>query len=93
MRPDTHRDQTPDKHCGNCRYSAWPIGSDYLWCFHGENVRRSKSGQASDEFVDLPDGRSIDTLEGDEMDQEWVKRHVDSVTDVCDEWSSADAVG
>ena len=88
MRPATHREQIPDKRCGNCRFAHIVSGKLDLLCFKGDQIEvTGKSGYPIDsDWIDL-NGEDVGCLEGDAYSDVWGGRVVDG-TDVCDEWES-----
>ena len=38
MRPQSHREQIPEKRCGNCKHGLVPEFRDNLLCFHGDKI-------------------------------------------------------
>lgn len=84
-RPASHREQTPPRRCGNCRFSAVPEYKNHLLCFFGDKVEFLPSYQPDKPEVRL-DGEHVGLLEGDEYSKVWGGRVVE-YDEVCDEWA------
>lgn len=84
MRPQSHREQIPEKRCGNCKHGLVPEFRDNLLCFHGDKIETKPGLSAGTTEVWL-NGEDVGTMDGDEYDQVWAGRLVDW-DDVCDEW-------
>lgn len=86
-RPSTHREQVPEKHCGNCRFSHLVAYKLDLLCFHGDKIEIvGQSGYPVDADYVFMDGDEIGMMDGDEYSRIWAGRIVDGWTEVCDEW-------
>lgn len=96
-RPESHRDQFPEKCCRNCRHGIEVIYKRDLLCFHDdvvyiEPVEPADRRLNDERHVTLyrprkdPDnGDSVDLMDGEEYSEVWAGRVVDD-TDICDEW-------
>lgn len=85
MRPESHRDQTSERRCGNCKFAAVPVYKDHLLCFHGDNAVMEPSSCSSFKKDVWINGELVGLLDGDEYDKIWGGGVVED-TDVCDEW-------
>lgn len=86
MRPASHKDEPPEKRCGNCIFSRYLAIKEHLLCFHGDSiVDTGKSNYpVNASYVEL-NGEDVNFMEGDQYDRVWAGRVVDS-SDVCEEW-------
>ena len=89
MRPDSHREQTHQKCCGNCKYAFLHRRFRDLLCFHGDNIKTknwSWISEPKDIKIDvILDGDNVENLEGEQYGEIWAGRIIDS-SDICDEW-------
>ena len=87
MRPESHREQIPEKRCGNCFWAIIPEYKRDLLCFHGDDDRLTINcpGLRSDTTDIDFDGECVGTMDGEEYDNVWGGRTVHD-TDICDEW-------
>lgn len=87
MRPGSHREQIPEKCCGNCKHARLVAYKLDLLCFHGDTIEiTGQSGYPVDaDYVYMNDSE-VGLLYGEEYDDVWAGRIVDG-DDVCDEWS------
>jgi hypothetical protein len=83
-RPASHREQIPERRCGNCRFSAVPEYKDHLLCFFGDKVEIIPGLNPHKPTV-LLDGEDVGLMEGDEYSEVWGGRVVE-FSEVCDEW-------
>ena len=86
MRPDSHREQTPEKRCGNCRFRHEVKFKRDDLCFYGEEDKIEVNGKDWDgEWITF-DGITLEIADWEDgYDKIWSKRIVD-ITDVCDHW-------
>lgn len=94
MRPESHRDQVPEKRCGNCRHSHLVSYKLDLLCFHGDKIQvtgQSRYPVDSDHVLleSVPGWDEVGMLDGDAYSEVWAERVVDPC-DVCDEWQEED---
>lgn len=88
MRPETHREQIPEKRCENCKFSELVHYKQDLLCFYGDNIKINKWHWKDSETINTDvklDGEDVGLMEGDEYSKVWGGRVVD-YTDICDEW-------
>jgi hypothetical protein len=85
MRPETHREQIPEKRCGNCRHALYPEYKRDLLCFCDDEIEIRGPGISPGTTEVWLNGEHIGLLDGDEYDEVWAGRIVDW-DDVCDEW-------
>ena len=86
-RPASHRDQTFERSCGNCRFSHLVAYKLDLLCFHGDSIEvTGQSRYPVDADYVLLNGDDVGMMEGDKYDKVWARRVVDPELQVCDEW-------
>lgn len=88
MRPDSHKEQIPEKLCENCKFCHEPNYKNDLLCFFGDNIKINKWHFKDSEtiYTDIElNGEDVGFMEGDEYSKIWGGRVVD-YTDICDEW-------
>lgn len=89
MRPESHREQVPDKRCGTCFFAIRPYFKDDLLCFHGDNIEvnhwRYPAGDQQTHTDVFLDGEDVGIMDGEEYSKVWGGRVVD-YTDICDEY-------
>lgn len=86
-RPQSFREQIPERRCGNCRFAAIPEYKNDLLCFFGDNVEIEQSDCNRNKSVVTMNGDHVGLLDDEEYDPVWATRVVDC-TDVCDEWKT-----
>lgn len=89
MRPDSHKEQIPDKRCGNCKFAHVFRRLGDLLCFHGDDIKLEKwSWKHSPDDIKTDvifKGQNIEAFEADEYSTIWAGRIVDD-TDICEEY-------
>lgn len=90
MRPESHREQTPERRCGNCIFSHLVAYKLDLLCFHGDNILVTGKSEypVTSDFIEM-DGEEVGMMDGDEYARVWSGRIVDS-DDICDEWKGGE---
>lgn len=89
MRPNSHKEQIPDKRCGNCKFAHELRRLGDLLCFHGDNIKLQKWSYKTtpDEVMTdvIFEGQNLEYVEMDEYSKIWAGRIVDD-TDTCEEY-------
>lgn len=91
MRPESYREQFPEKRCGNCRHCYRIRNGDFFACLHGEIIESVHVYAYPVESYDIKVARcseSTDFLEDDGIDEFWSSTCVDNGFDtgICDHW-------
>ena len=87
-RPESHREQSHPRRCGNCEFLKLVAYKLDCLCFRGDAIEihgQSEYPVTADHVYF--DGEEVGMLEGDEYSRVWAGRVV-SEDDVCDEWQA-----
>lgn len=89
MRPESHKEQLPDKRCGNCKFAHEFRKFGDLLCFHGDKIKLERwSYKTAPDEVNTDvifEGSNIEYMECEEYSNIWAGRIVDN-TDICEEY-------
>lgn len=89
MRPDSYREQLPEKRCGNCRFCHEVKFKRDDLCFHGEENLIEVTGKDWDgEWITFIED-DLTVIDGDSYSHIWGSRNVDLMY-VCDQWEARD---
>lgn len=84
-RPKSHRSRQHEKSCSNCKFSQLVAYKLDLLCFHEDDVEIYGQSSYPDDASHVYLGGEEVGLMGEEYDEVWASRIVDS-DDLCDCW-------